>query len=119
MVGGPDYRYQRRPFAMKAATKAIEQAAFGWRMLDAHQWDELVAQLLQGPPPQTLCPLYGQGTSVVAVACQGAMVTYRCVDGLCFVAAAIANNGTSWSTRQGVIEAALATMAPCLLYTAQ
>ena len=88
-------------------------------MLDTSRWDELVAQLLQGPPPQTLCPLYGQGTSVVAVTCQGAMVTYRCVDGLCFVAAAIANNGTSWSTRQGVIEAALATMAPCLLYTAQ
>ena len=56
---------------------------------------------------------------MVAVTCQGVMVTYRCVDGLCFVAAAIANNGTSGSTRQGVIEAALATKAPCLLYKAQ
>ena len=51
--------------------------------------------------------------------CQGVMVTYRCVDGLGLVVAAVANNGTSWSTRQGVIEAALATMAPRLLYTAQ
>ena len=56
---------------------------------------------------------------MVAVTCQGVMVTYRCVDGLCLVVAAVANNGTSGSTRQGVIEAALATMAPCLLYTAQ
>ena len=56
---------------------------------------------------------------MVAVTCQGVMVTYRRVDGLCLVAAAIANNGTSGSTRQGVIEGALATMAPCPLYMAQ
>ena len=81
--------------------------------------DELVVQFLQCPPPQVICPLYSQGTSVVAVMCQGVMVTYRCVDGLCLVVTAIANNGTSGSTRQDVIEAALATMVSSLLYMAQ
>ena len=56
---------------------------------------------------------------MVAVTCQGVMMTYRCVDGLGLVAAAIADNGTSGSTRQGVIVAALATMVPRLLYMAQ
>ena len=45
------------------------------------------------------------------------MVTYRCVDGLCLVVDAVANNGTSGSTRQDVIEAALATMVSSLLYS--
>jgi hypothetical protein len=31
VVAGPDYRDQRRLFAMKAATKSIERVAFGWR----------------------------------------------------------------------------------------
>ena len=52
-----------------------------------------------------------------AVICQGVMVTYRCVDELCLVVAAVANNGTSESTRQDVIEAALATMVSSLLYS--
>ena len=53
----------------------------------------------------------------MAVTRQGVMVTYRCVDGLCLVVAAVANNGTSGSTRQDVIEAALATMVSSLLYS--
>ena len=56
---------------------------------------------------------------MVAVTCQGVMVTYRCVDRLCLVVAAVANNGTSGSTRQDVIEAALATMVSSLLTVAQ
>ena len=56
---------------------------------------------------------------MVAVTCQGVMVTYRCVDGLGLVVAAVANNGTNGSTRQGVLVAALATMVSCLLYMAQ
>ena len=54
---------------------------------------------------------------MVTVTCQGVMVTYRCVDELCLVVAAVANNGTSGSTRQDVIEAALATMVSSLLYS--
>jgi hypothetical protein len=53
---------------------------------------------------------------VVAVTSQGVMVAYRCVDMLCLFVAAVANNGTSRSTRQDVIEAALATMLSSLLY---
>jgi hypothetical protein len=31
VVGGPDYRSLRRPFAMKAAMRSIVREAFGWR----------------------------------------------------------------------------------------
>jgi hypothetical protein len=53
----------------------------------------------------------------MAVTCQRVVVTYCCVDGLCLVVAAVANNGTSGSTMQDVIEAAVATMVSSLLYS--
>jgi hypothetical protein len=60
-------------------------------MQDASQRGEMVDQFLQFPLLQLICPLYNQATSVVAVICQGAMVTYRCVEMLCLFVASVTN----------------------------